>query len=211
MLNKTIKVFLLPGEKRQTPIYILYDVVSAFCICNPLAGCFAFFLLLHYFLRTSPAFSFWQHIWWCFRVQRLDLWLWLMVLIWVGSSGTARAGVSLLCSGGCVELLTSWGQQPGHAQATETNLPLHLFLARVTLFIWVDSWMAGSQSRSEHFALWDHPFSFSFVILKGSFPAKVRLWNKFSGHQGLQWELNAYGLSNGDLWALHLSLNTTSV
>lgn len=180
---------------------------AAFCVCNSLAGCFAFFLLLHYFLKTPNAFYFWQHICWCFRAQRLDLWLWLTELVWVGSSGAARAGVSLLCSGGCVGLLSSWGQQPW---ATETDLPLHLFLANVTLLIWVDSWMAGSQSRFKHFALRAHPFS--FVISKGNFTSEVRLWKKFTGQfQGLQWELDAYGLSNGDLWALHVSLNTTSV
>lgn len=43
------------------------------------------------------------------------------------------------------------------ARATGTNLPLHFFLTSVTLFIWIDFRMAGSQSRFKHFALWDHP------------------------------------------------------
>lgn len=40
----------------------------------------------------------------------------------------------------CFSRVAVWGCS--HAQATETNLPLHLFLARVTLFIWFDSWQA---------------------------------------------------------------------
>lgn len=159
---------------------LLSEFLFAFTILPDVTPCF-FFLTAQLLLLQSPEFG---------------LWLWQMVLVWVGSSGTAWAGVSLLCRGGA-------SSQGMHRLLRQTSL-CPLFLASVTLFIWIDSWMAGSQSKFKHFALWDHPVSFSFVIWKGNFTAEAKLWKKFSGHQGLQWELDAYGLSNGDLWALYL-------
>lgn len=140
ILNKTTKDFLLPSEKWQTLIYILYDVadcvfgakIAAFCICNSLAGCFSFFLLLHYFLETFPAFSFWQHIYWCFRAQRLDVWLWLMALVWVGSSGTAWACFERWLYGAAHQLgsaaraCTSYWDKPAFAPLPGQCKPVYL-------------------------------------------------------------------------------------
>ena len=129
---------LYPVECWDLSCSVFEAKTVASCICKSLACCFDFFLLLHYFLKAAPIFNSNRTF-----IDSSEPEIWLFALADSGLSPQQWKSTSMSLPSPQWQLRWAADQVALPARACigkwdRTYLLLHIVLANVTAFVWIN-------------------------------------------------------------------------